>query len=115
MILSVISECLNPCLSVSICGSFLAVSSGLREIIINHPTPIFLCLSYGSVATFFVAADLVFGVKAFEGKFARCHGLGFVLAIEIKRNECRLDQFRRGFKQQRAFISRSSIGQAQII
>src|SRR5436305_14374144 len=46
------------------------ISSSLRQIIINHTAPIFLRLRCGSVATLFVAADLVLSVESFERELA---------------------------------------------
>ena len=46
------------------------VLSRFRQIIIDHPAPIFLRFRHRRVAAFFVAADLVFRVQTFEHKLA---------------------------------------------
>src|SRR5689334_6903446 len=72
----------------------LAVPARLGQIVINHPSSILLRFGDRSVAAFFVAADFVFSIKTFQSKFARSYCLIGVAAIEVERNQCRVDQFR---------------------
>src|SRR5262252_3156042 len=92
MIFSVISLCLNPCLSVSIWCRSLTVSTGLTQIIIDHSAPVLLRLGDCRVASFFIPADLIFRVQTFQRELAGGNCLCLIVAIEFKRNQSRLDQ-----------------------
>ena len=48
----------------------LAIPTRFSQIVVNHPAPILLRFGHGRVAAFFIPADLVFGVEAFEHEFA---------------------------------------------
>src|SRR5438045_1266804 len=95
MILFVSSLYLNPRSSASICGFifFSTISSCLRQIIINHPAPIFLSLRCGGVAALFVAANLVLRIKSFKRELASRDRLCFVRAFEVEGDERGLYQF----------------------
>src|SRR5712664_2947110 len=74
----------------------LTILPGLGQIIIDHPAPVLLRFSDRRIAAFFITADLVFGVETFEREFAGGHCLRFVLTVEIKGNQSRVDQVGRG-------------------
>src|SRR6266568_8912153 len=97
MIFSVTSPCLNLCASVFICGSS-TVSFRLGQVVINHPAAILLCFGHRGVTAFFVAADLVLGVEAFENELARGYHLRVIRTLESEGNHCRIDQLGNGFE-----------------
>src|ERR1043166_9733186 len=70
----------------------LAVTSRLRQVVVNHPAAVFPRLRRRRVAAFLVAADLVLGVETFEDELAGGDEHGVVRAFEVEGDDGVLDR-----------------------
>src|SRR5688572_30073856 len=91
------------------------IFAGLGEVVVDHAATIFACFGDRSVATFFVAADLVLRVEAFEHELTGSNQLRVVSTAEFKRNQRRFQQFGNCFDQRHTLRRGRSVSQQQFV